>query len=409
MSSLFSSQLTNSAIAVPAGRRLAIITTHPIQYYSPWFAYLTRQTGLQVRVFYLWDFGVREQLDSGFGKSFKWDVPLLEGYDHEFVENVAKRPNTNHFFGMNNPKLRERVEEFNPDAILMMAYNYYGLLRFLFNWPKDGAPIIFRGDSHRLGPRSGPREWVRQRIIRAIFRRFAACLYVGQSNRDYFLQHGLHPEQLFFSPHAVDNDRFMTAREKAEAEAPGWRQELGIPEHHAVVLFVGKLKAYKRPADLLAAFLKADPKDASLLFVGTGELEDELRNRAQGHENIHFAPFQNQSMMPRTFAAGDILALPSGPAETWGLVVNEAMCLGRSAIVSDKVGCAADLISHHENGLVFPMGNIDALSEAIKEALSNRDRLREWGRRSAERMASYSYKEATHGLIKALRELGVVS
>src|SRR5208337_1162186 len=109
--------------------------------------------------------------------------------------------------------------------------------------------------------------------------------------------------KLFFAPHAVDNDRFMAVSDIAQREAFVWKKELGIPDDHAVILFAGKFEEKKRPADLLRAFLKADLKDISLLFVGSGPLEGMLKTLAENHSNIYFAPFQNQSFMPRTYAA----------------------------------------------------------------------------------------------------------
>ena len=58
--------------------RLAVVISHPIQYYSPWFRFLAANGFDGLRVFYLWDGGVTKQLDRGFGVNVKWDVPLLE-------------------------------------------------------------------------------------------------------------------------------------------------------------------------------------------------------------------------------------------------------------------------------------------------------------------------------------------
>ncbi len=95
-----------------------------------------------------------------------------------------------------------------------------------------------------------------------------------------------------------------------------------------------------------------------------------LRASAVGVPHVYFAGFQNQSQMPRTYAAGDLLVLPShGGGETWGLCVNEAMCLGRPAIVSNHVGCGPDLIRPGETGWVFEAGRVDALAAALPARL----------------------------------------
>jgi glycosyltransferase involved in cell wall biosynthesis len=80
-------------------------------------------------------------------------------------------------------------------------------------------------------------------------------------------------------------------------------------------------------------------------MVGNGPLENQLKVLAEPHDFIRFIPFQNQSQMPIVYRLGDILCLPSkGPGETWGLAINEAMASGRPVIVTDKVGCAQDLL-----------------------------------------------------------------
>lgn len=386
--------------------KLAIITSHPIQYYAPWFRYLAHQAGLDFRVFYLWNSGIHQQPDPGFQQVITWDIPLLAGYDYEFVPNLSDRPGTQHFWGLRNPTLLQQVRQYQPDRVLMMNYNYASLYHFLWHWQE--TPILFRGDSHRLIGDRGFKPWLKQQWISQIFRRFAACLYVGKANYHYFRAHGIPAERLFFSPHAVENDRFSHQTAMAEAQAMQWKQALGIPAHHAVILFAGKLIPKKRPIDLLQAFLRANLSQVSLLFVGNGELETELRTKAAVHPHVYFAPFQNQSWMPRTYAIADLVVLPSyGSGETWGLAINEAMCLSKAVLVSSHVGCAADLVQPDRNGLIFPAGNVEALTEALQTAFASADRLSVWGQESRRIIDHYSYAQTTQGLLEAVQTANV--
>ncbi len=388
-------------------QKIAIIVSHPIQYYAPWFKYLADLKDFELKVFYLWDFGITQQMDQGFKQSIQWDLPLLEGYESEFVPNVSKRPGTSHFWGLNNPSLLDRVQAYSPSAVLFMNYNYVSCYRFLAQWKNDRAPLLFRGDSHRLFPSTGLKEWAKRQIIAHIFQRFSACLYVGKANSEYFKAHRVPTHKLFFSPHAVDNERFFAQAETAEQEAIAWKKSLGIPEHHGVILFAGKFEPKKRPLDLLHAFFQAKLSEVSLLFVGAGSLDETLKSTASLHPDVYFAPFQNQTLMPRTYAAANLVVLPSySPQETWGLAINEAMCLSRPVVVSSHVGCAQDLVRANENGLIFPAGNVMALANALKEAFLNRDRLRDWGAASRAIVSKYSYAQATEGLIQALDCIG---
>ncbi|HEY9875779.1 MAG TPA: glycosyltransferase family 4 protein [Candidatus Obscuribacterales bacterium] len=391
-------------------KKLAIITTHPIQYYAPWFRHLANANYCLIKVFYLWDFGVTEQVDTGFRQSLRWDVPLLSGYDYEFILNISSKPGTDSFWGLQNPTLLERISSYQPNAVLLLGYNYASFYNFIWRWRSSQAPLLFRGDSHRLLKRTGVKEVARRKFIELLYRRFSAFLYVGKANYGYFQEHGVMPEKLFFAPHAVDNQRFFAESKSATREAAVWKQELGIPENHSVILFAGKFENKKRPLDLLKAFLQANLSQVTLLFVGAGSLENEMRSLSADHPHIRFAPFQNQTLMPRTYAVADLVVLPSyGHDETWGLAINEAMCMSRPVVASTHVGCTQDLIQPYRNGLIFPAGDVAVLTTTLQEAFSDRDRLQEWGKESRKIVDNYSYTQTSQGLKEALIYLGVLN
>ncbi len=406
--------------------RVAIVTTHPIQYHAPWFRWMTEQNRFDLRVFYLWNPAASTLQDPGFDQPVKWDLPLLEGYDYEFVSNTSVMPGTGNFRGLRNPELLERLRSYQPTAALLIGYKYRSLMRLIFTSErKRGFPLLFRGDSHRLGKVESRKEKVesrseggqgsavrslrselRRRLISGIYRRFAAFLYVGQANREYFRLHGVPEHKLFFSPHAIENDRFLRDRDIHREEGRKWRRELGIPETSLLTLFAGKFQEKKRPLDLLEGFLRLRRDDHCLLFVGAGALEAPLRERSASAQNIYFAPFQNQTAMPRTYAAADLFVLPSfGAEESWGLAVNEALCLGLPVIVSTHVGCGPDLIHDGQNGLVFPAGDVDALAGCLQEALNNPERLRRWGEEGRKMVRNYNFERAADGLEKALQKV----
>ena len=141
------------------------------------------------------------------------------------------------------------------------------------------------------------------------------------------------------------------------------------------------------------------------MMVGSGPMEDDLRKRAGGHPRVHFLGFQNQSRMPVVYRLGDLFVLPSrGPGETWGLAVNEAMASGSAVVVSDRVGCAPDLVDS-QNGAVVPAGNPEALRCRIDDLLSNPERLTAMGQHSEERIVDWSIKAAARRTTDALRHL----
>lgn len=81
--------------------KLAIISSHPIQYNAPLFKLLTQRGNLSVKVFYTWGKqSIEPKYDPGFGKTIQWDIPLLDGYNYEFLENISKAPGSSHFNGI---------------------------------------------------------------------------------------------------------------------------------------------------------------------------------------------------------------------------------------------------------------------------------------------------------------------
>ena len=69
--------------------RVAVLNSHPIQYFAPLYRYLAASPEIDLTVFFLSDLSVREYHDPGFGRAFKWDVPLLGGYRHEFLPCIG--------------------------------------------------------------------------------------------------------------------------------------------------------------------------------------------------------------------------------------------------------------------------------------------------------------------------------
>jgi len=104
------------------------------------------------------------------------------------------------------------------------------------------------------------------------------------------------------------------------------------------------------------------------------------------------------------YAASDCLVLPS-EYEPWGLVVNEAMAAGLPVIVSDKVGCAADLVRSGENGVVYRCGDLAALAKALGVVVTDADRRRCWGRRSREIISGWDYQADVQGIVGALEQV----
>ncbi|MBS1528943.1 MAG: glycosyltransferase family 1 protein, partial [Bacteroidetes bacterium] len=246
--------------------KLAIITTHPIQYYAPVFKLLHERGRISIMVFYTWGEKSKVKYDPGFDSTIGWDIPLLEGYPFTWLENSSTDLGTHHYKGIINPDIINRVESWAPDAILVFGWAWQSHLRCIRHF-KGRLPVYFRGDSTLLDDRGGLKGFIKTLFLKWLYRDIDCAFYTGSNNLAYFKKYGLKDRQLVFAPHAVDNERFSFARKE---EAAALRRRLNINSDDMLVLFAGKFEHKKSPLELLAAFRLMNKPDAHLLFVGNG-------------------------------------------------------------------------------------------------------------------------------------------
>ena len=382
-------------------KKLAIITTHPIQYYAPMFKLLNERGNISIKVFYTWGEKSLTKYDPGFDKNIAWDIPLLDGYPYEWVQNTAADPGTHHYQGIVNPGLIGQLEAWQPDALLFYGWAYHGHLKAM-RYFKNKIPILFRGDSTLLDDKKGIKALLKLMFLKWAYKNIDHAFYVGTNNHAYFRKYGLSEKQLTFAPHAIDNDRF--ANDKTE-EAIVLRQQIGIKDDQILILFSGKLEDKKSPLLLLDAFLIIRNPAIHLLFLGNGALEAALKLKAENITNVHFLEFQNQSQMPIMYQACDLFCLPSkGPGETWGLAVNEAMASGKAVLVSDKVGCAVDLVKENYNGAIFISENREDLVKNLVKLTQSKKMLQEYGANSKKLLKNWNFSKISETIENELNE-----
>jgi len=380
-------------------KKLAIITTHPIQYYAPIFKLLAERKNIEICVFYTWGKeALKDKFDEGFGQKIEWDIPLLEGYTHVFLENKAIDKGSHHFKGIDNPTIIQEIKNYNPNAILVFGWSYKSHLKVI-RYFNSKIPIWFRGDSHLLTQISFPKKVARQIFLTWLYSHINKAFFVGTNNKNYYKQAALNDKKLIFAPHAIDNSRFAPTQEN-QKQAEQWRKELGIKEEELVWLFAGKFETVKQPQLLIQAFTERKKEDEHLILVGNGHLESELKKQAKQNTTIHFLPFQNQSKMPSVYLLADVFLLTS-VSETWGLAINEAMAAKKAVIASTKVGCAVDLIQSNQenktNGFVFQSENIQSLKEAMNKIKSQKE-AKEMGEISHQIIQNWSFEKIAETL-----------
>jgi glycosyltransferase involved in cell wall biosynthesis len=426
--------------------RIAIISTHPIQYNAPLFQELAKLPSIKIKVFYTWYNEKGNKYDPGFGKHIEWDIPLLNGYDYTFVKNSSRKPGSDHYNGIKNPSLVSEIEKWDPDNILIYGWNFQSHLQVM-RYFKGKIPILFRGDStlldydfqslHDLITHyrslltrnksqitnhksqitnllsslfSFLKFSLRRIYLTHIYLNIDKAFYVGTHNKIYYLTHGLKEDQLIYMPHAVENEFFSHDDPGFKESALEWRRSLGIADTDFVVLFAGKFEPKKNPELLVNAIISLNElspplgeikRGLHLILVGNGILEQNLLLLYREKPYIHFLPFQNQSRMPVVYRLANVFCLPSkGPGESWGLAVNEAMASGVAVIVSDKAGCAIDLVENGKNGFIFKSSDQKDLASKLKMIMSMD--LKKMGDHSKTMIQSWSVQKAANLLVKNL-------
>jgi glycosyltransferase involved in cell wall biosynthesis len=393
--------------------RLAYLVSHPIQYQAPLLRRIAREPEIDLTVFFGSDFSVKGYKDAGFGGvGVKWDIPLLEGYQHEFLpvlrDNARVTPTTPMNYGIAR---RLQGSHGNPafDVLWVHGYANVNALHGITAANALGIPVLIRAESW-LGDRerSGAKLAAKRLFFRTLSQMIDGVLPIGTLNSEYWRYYLGEDFPLFLMPYAVDNEYFQQRSAEAAPRREELRRELNLDPGRPVILFASKLQGRKRADDLLEAYkrLAAVPgvePHPYLVIVGDGEQRQALERAAQqtGLESIRFCGFRNQSELPRFFDLATVFVLPSRH-EPWGLIVNEVMNAGRAVIVSDEVGCQRDLITDGVEGVIFPAGNVEALADALRRTLATPETAAEMGRRGLERISRWSYEEDVRGLRRAL-------
>jgi glycosyltransferase involved in cell wall biosynthesis len=349
--------------------------------------------------------------DAELGRDQPWDIPLMEGYNFTILESPF-------WFGPAgficlHRRIRRWLEERRPTVVWVHGWgDVFSVAAWHAAW-QLGIPVLLRGESHLKCLKGGViRRWLHRQILTRCFDSVFRFLAIGSANRAFYRSYGVAEHRIVNVPYAVDNARFTHTDDALEQEVRRWQERLGIAAGDQVVGFFGKLIKEKRPDLALRGLALATaelPLEQRpwLIFVGDGPMRSLIEKRGAKlyPGRTRFIGFQNQSSLPALYRLIDLLLLPSD-FEPWGLVVNEALCAGSAAVVSDRVGAASDLVAGEpRTGTVFPSGLASSLAEALKALLQDRAGLAEAGKNAAERIQSWSFREDVKGLQAALAAL----
>jgi glycosyltransferase involved in cell wall biosynthesis len=383
---------------------LVVVETHPIQYHAPVYrAVVTR--GVPVTAIYGSDFSVAGYHDPEFNAAFSWDTDLLSGYESTFLSRVDTGGAGN-VTEVRTTGLGAALAAATPSAVLIVGYSPSFHRRAWFEAWRRGYPILFRGETtDGARERSGARDWIRHAALSWAYRSCGRCLYIGSASRAHLRRHGVTEDRLVSSPYCVDATPFDTTDEARHRLRPALRAEWGIGAEQVVVLYSGKL-SHRKGVDVLVRAVRSLPSETRgrmvILFLGDGELRTPLEDLARltPEVQVRFAGFQNQRALSGFYHAADMLALPSRHSETWGLVVNEALLHGLPSVVSDRVGCQADLVVAGRTGERCAPDDPESLAAALVAcaSLTGREATR---RACRDQVAGFGVGAAADGIVEA--------
>jgi glycosyltransferase involved in cell wall biosynthesis len=297
------------------------------------------------------------------------------------------------------------------------------------------------------------RAWSEE-LKRRIVGLCSAALVGGNPHKNYMVKLGMPSERIFLGYDAVDNGYFAENAEKLKTETlktegakevrsrePEVRKKYGLPEKYflASARFIEKknlarlLQAYaryrKNAETLKAEMLKSEGRKKesrkqkmenknefqfsdfsvsafdpwSLVLLGDGVLRSSLESQVSSlglQHCVHLPGFKQYPDLPAYYARAGAF-IHASTTEQWGLVVNEAMASGLPVLVSNRCGCAADLVQEGVNGFTFDPFNVEQLAQLMLRVSDFRFPISDFGAASAGIISNWGSEQFAQGLKSA--------
>jgi glycosyltransferase involved in cell wall biosynthesis len=375
--------------------RLAIIVTHPIQYFSHVYRRLSQQPDFEVKVFYASRIGLQAYQDPGFGVELSWECDLVGGFDHEFLPG-SERVKRLDWRSLARVHVFDALERFAPDALLLHGYSQPHVLK-AWRWGRTHRTrmILFGdGNGRHERQRSALRGIAKRLTLGPLLRTMDHVLSLGEANELYWSALDVDPSRVQWAPLYLPSPEVVVppGDRKREIRA-GVRAELEVREGQTLVICSGKFLPWKRTVDLVRAVDRCDRLVG--LYVGDGVCRPACEAEARTDRH-RFVGFANVPKLAQYYAAADILCHPAD-REPYGLVVAEAAASGLPIVASCVVG-AVGARSHGQPGRnteVFVPGDIDDLTRKLTDLATDPVRMRRMSEESlrvAEEMNGACYR-----------------
>lgn len=387
-------------------KKIAILSSHPIQYFAPLYAHLSKNPHLDIKVLYCSDFGTKNSYDQGFQQAFQWDIDLLSGYSYEFIGKNYSLREPKGFFSLICPSIINVLYKNRFDVIWIHGHNYFVNILAMVFAKLYGTKVLMRCETHLLLSRNKIKRAVRPLVLSVLYKLCDAFLAIGTNNQNFYLSLGIPISKIFLTPYTTDNERFIESTNTQRDNKKVLLNSIGIFNNYPNVLYISKLQKRKNPDLLINAASKIqDDINFNLIIAGSGEMLGECISLTKNLRvsNVFFPGFINQKAVP-SFAMADIFVLLSH-SEPWGLVINEAMSASLPIIASEEVGASADLVDSNNGFLISRANELEETVQALKILLKNPDLRSAMGLQSLRKIQSWDFSATESGFLKALDSL----
>ena len=286
-----------------------------------------------------------------------------------------------------NAKLKQAfwtaLEQARPDVVAVNGWNNFGSLISANCCVHRGIPMVVMSESSRQDEhRTSWKEAIKRRIAGL----YSAALVGGQRHVEYLAELGMPRERIFTGYDVVDNHYFRQKAEEVRSQRSEVRQKYALPENYflASARFIEKKNLarlvqayaeYRRRSEVRSQKSEVGNDNApwDLVVLGDGPLKADLCRLISDlrlNEHVHLPGFKPYDELPFYYALANAFVHAS-TTEQWGLVVNEAIASGLPVIVSNRCGCAPELVNG--NGFTFDPTNEDELATRLLEMASLSD------------------------------------
>lgn len=380
--------------------RVAIVVSHPIQYFCHTYRSLAAEPDFQVRVLFASMMGANPYFDRGMGTTFSWQLDLLSGYEWRSADSDVEAGKSSR--AARSVRIWRELDHWQPEVVLIHGYSRLEcVVAWLWCTARARRAVLFGDGNGRIEAR---RPWLRRIVKRMLLTiplaGFHRVLSLGQANDRYWHSLGVPDGRLVRAPLYLPDPDVFSGRTWLGAGRRESRAALGLADDRFVVMYSGKFQRRKRVLDLVEAIDRVP--GATGLYVGDGDLRAACERHVRDPSRHLFVGFANIDRLASLYAAADVLVHPAAD-EPYGLVVAEAASMGLPIVATETTGALGEG-SHGrlgDNAISYSTGDVDSLVgilETLRRAPAERQRM---GRRSVE-ISDEVRRVAMEGLRTAL-------